>query len=151
MNRYLTPDEKISEMRMWAESRHLGVINVGDEHGGHGYPDAPIFALCDRLNAIEGICTVQSCAGHRVQAADGSGEHLYCGQLWRRMDEERSAWMLGNAMRLALDPLIEGVALRFQDYGHEVWDVKFRGRERGTLAESSELLSRFFAEVPTDV
>jgi len=138
-SRHLTDAEKAQILSEWSRlQRTLRPIDR-DVPGCRGYPDRDILPLCDALNAIDGVCTVQSCAGH------GSPEDVQAtGQVWVRLSLAMSRAFDVLAIDLARQPLIEGVARRYQPYGQEIVDVQFQGNERGKLAESIRLVIDFF-------
>lgn len=75
--RYLTQKAKARELAAFQELRKKGA--PAGNQAGRGYPDPDILPWCDRLNALEGLCTLQSCAGHTPRNGD-PGPHP--GHLW---------------------------------------------------------------------
>lgn len=147
--RWLTPDEKEREVSYWLSYRENGPFSIPPpegELGGLGYPDPEIFALTDRLNAIDGVCTVQSCAGHRIKHE--TGDYVHFGQLWLRLSEDMSLafYRHGFEWRRANQGLITQCAIWFQSYDNEVVDIRFNGLEVSpdAFAQSARLIGEFF-------
>lgn len=141
-SRYLSPAGKYAEL---AEFDHYKTVYVTppNDSGGRGFPDPAILPWCDRLNALRGICTLQSCAGHRHNDGSLSSGHLW---LWLSPDVARA--FRTRAFQLAKrSPPIERVYTLYADWGQEIADVRFAGNERGLLAESMELIFAFFSDL----
>ena len=65
-NRHLSADEKAKILTVWREQQQTGAA-------GHGDPDPDMIPWCEKLNALPGVCTVQSCSGHRENGYLRSG------------------------------------------------------------------------------
>lgn len=142
--RYLTPAAKDAELAEWRakQAAPLPAPPEGRENlGGRGWPDPEIFEACELLNALPGVCTLQSCSGH-----PGDGPYVNKGHLWIWPSEEIATAFYRRAFELALHPRIEQCKVRFQGYGREVIDIDFDGLEsgEGMLEESTEALVAFF-------
>lgn len=152
---FLTPAEKAERLGAW-EAIRLDLEMDGDT-AGRGYPDPEIFALADRLNAILGVCTVQSCSGHpRIQ---GSRWRLWekrrrwsaPGNLWLRLDEN----MFGRFVRAAAHDLsthssIVEVCVRWgRERDGPIVDITFVGldKSREALKKSGDLLVGVFTRL----
>lgn len=93
MTRYLTPKEKVLELASWAQDRGA---------------DPGVRPLMDRLNAIKGVCTVQSCVGHSEPSTCTPGaDYVESGNIELRLDEERTRSFYGGMSRLAAVPGVE--------------------------------------------
>ena len=151
MSRYLTPMEKADILRKWKQQRETA--RPDGDPGGHGCPDPEVFRLCKTLNGIDGLCTIQSCCGHKTQAADGSGEHLYPGCLWLRLDERMTRRFKERVMELgSSSPPIESVNTFYMlGTGHEVVEILFHGMERGRYHDSARVIREFFASCAAEV
>lgn len=131
--RYLTPSAKERELVFWEEkkrdfaSRHRSTCL-----GGMGYPDPEIYGACDRLNALPGVCTLQSCAGHG-----------HAGQIWLWLDVPTSAAFDREAPALAASPLIERLRKLWLPEGQEIVDVEFKSGHHFT--EATDSIVAFFA------
>lgn len=138
--RFMTEEAKREELRHFQEDRSRGPFNLP---GGRGGVDPDILPLCDQLNALPGLCTLQSCAGH------GETEHsgIWPASLWLWLDERTSRSMDENAHVLANNPLMESVSKCFKPWGHVIWEIMFFGNERGRLDESGAALIDFFTEM----
>jgi hypothetical protein len=97
---------------------------------------------CDRLNALPGVCTVQSCAGHTPEETGGG---FRSGHVWLLLDEEMSTAFDTRAMELAAqEEHIERVSRIYAPWGQEVTSITFAGNERGLLDESMRIVLEFF-------
>jgi hypothetical protein len=139
--RFVTSELKAAELARWAAlkaaPRPEGFI------GGTGWPDPEIFEWCDRVNALPGVCTLQSCAGHKHPEG-----HTWNGQLWLWLDAPTSRAFNGRAYRLVHHwPLIERVNRMYHDDGREIADVIFRGAGTGQLETSMAVLLGFLREL----
>lgn len=135
--RWLTPEEKAREVGAWDAVKGQ---DVPEDSGGRGFPDPDMVPWCDRLNALPGVCTVQSCAGHR--RADG---YMSSGHLWVRLDEGMAQAFDRRALDLAAHDYIEEVARVYKPWGAEVASITFAGNERNLLPTSMGTILRFFA------
>ena len=129
--RWLTAEEKAREMATWERRRQQAV-------SGPGAPDQPILAYVDSINALPGICTVQSCAGHRDHAGT-----VISGHLWLRLDRDTAKRFRQNALALASEAAVERVSVIFQPWGQEMAELVFRGEGTGELTESMLVVMRF--------
>lgn len=112
-----------------------------------GVPDPDIYPLVDALNALPGICTVQSCAGH-VRASPLDGADVYWpAHLWIRASETVLRAFQAHVWRLMEYDGIERCAVLYHPTLGDLIDLQFAGNERGRLAESSDWIRRFFVSV----
>ena len=88
--------------------------------------------------ALPGICTVQSCSGHRKNGS------LHSGHLWLRLDDITSRAFDRAAFRLSANPHIEQVARLYSAWGEEITSITFAGNERNLLTESLQAIVNFF-------
>lgn len=137
MTRYLTEAEKARELAAWCET-------LGNPIGGPGSPDTEIIPWCQKINALEGICTVQSCAGHAASERD---DYESCGHFWIRLDEDRASLFHRRAFELAEHSVIERVSLIYQSWGQEVVEIYFRGRATGQLKDSMGVILAFLGSL----
>lgn len=148
VDRFLTPTEKQEVLREWAEKRQ--VSRPASDPGGHGWPDPEIFPLCVSLNALPGVCTLQSCAGHRAVESGKGQTFPSSGHLWLRLDEDNTREFEKQVFALyAEKDLIESVSKIYFDSeaGHEIIAIAFAGNERDRLAQSASLILGFFASL----
>lgn len=153
--KFLTADEKDFHLANWHAVRS-GERPAGDL-AGLGWPDLEIYELTDRLNAIDGLCTVQSCSGHpRARIREWSAP----GQLWIRLNEAQFQHTLAHVDELIArqpvtvqngKPFCENQDHWSVSYLFErqdgVLDLKFPGLDVGpeALAESSDIIAGFFS------
>ncbi len=136
-SRLLTRHEKKLRLSAWRELRQQPF-----DIKSPGTPDPDIFDLVDNLNKRRGLCTVQSCAGHR----DHVGV-VRPGHLWLRLSPRLMVRFQRHVDSLILADEIEEVSIL---YGREVGPVVqivFEGNERGKLAESKRVMADFFAKL----
>jgi hypothetical protein len=156
MSRYLTPEAKAQVMERWAETRADAETNgyTGDldrsvepghqsRKGGCGYVDRGVLDLCDRLNALDGVVTLQSCEGHRYPNGDESFSENAAG-LWLWLDRSRAREFYERAASLAEHPRIEQIRFLWGIEGREIVDVIFDGVSRGKMHESSDVIVSWF-------
>lgn len=137
VNRYLTAEEKRTELATW-NALIAGGRFTSDERdeGGCGYPDPAMIRWCAHLNDVPGVCTLQSCAGH-----PGKGG----GHLWVRLSGPMRRAFDRQAFRLAARvDLIECVAIEYKPWGKEIASIAFAGNERDSLNRSMRLIVAFF-------
>lgn len=149
-SRYLTPAEKAQEIERWmrlrAEAERDGFTGESDRKGGHGYVDRGVLALTDALNAIEGVCTLQSCEGHEYSNGDGT-RTSGAGGIWIWLDEPLARAFYRRASDLAEEPSIEQVALLWgRGRSREIIDLIFAGGVEHLTA----FLPRWFSELRGD-
>lgn len=176
--RYLTPDEKAAHITDWMRCREEYAADVerakrepefyAERFGGYqcgavdlespdplpgsGFPDPAVYALTDRLNAIDGICVVQSCSGHLHPGETQGMQAMWSGQLWLRVDESMAKAVTARAYELVARPQIEHVQRIFHESWGDLIDVIFDGMNRGRerFNESAEAIASFFECVVRD-
>lgn len=150
-SRYLTPAEKEVEVRDWLTVRAEFIagrnwdgkpIPAGDL-GGYGYPDVPMFRWTDKLNALDGVCTVQSCSGHWTH--DGGPAQHHDGQVWLRLSGSLTRAFERHAMQLAAEPCIRNLRTIYLPDGHQVVDIVFVS-DGGIVMDSSLMVILDFFE-----
>jgi hypothetical protein len=139
MERYLTPKAKVRVLREF--DTHKMQSKPKGELAGKGYPDPEIIPLCDWLNSFDGVCTLQSCAGHRI----GSLIHSK-GVLWIWLDEKLAAQFRERAFELAMNPQIESVSQVYSIWGEYV-AIIFRGNECGEIRTSLHVIQQYFGSL----
>ncbi len=131
--------EKAEILEGWAEYKRT--FTRPGAKGGFGYVDPDIVPLCDALNLLPGVCTMQSCAGHSSKDSDGP---IYSGTLWLRLNQRMTYRFEEQAHRLATEPVIDRVGKIYWKDGKETVTVTFKGNESGLLAESGSAVLGFF-------
>ena len=133
--RYLTEDAKQTILREWQETR--ATIKAGP-----GCPDPGIVPWCDKINSLPGICTLQSCQGHRHDDA------IEPGHLWLWLSEAAADRFDRAATYLATErAVIERVSWHYLDDGKKIASVTFRGNERDALEISAATIFGFLCAV----
>ena len=135
--RYLTPERKASILSEW-ESTLRSTANK-DHPGGRGYPDQDMIPWCERINALPGICTLQSCTGHVRRP----GHVMMPGQLWLAVDEPTSQAFDRRAFELSAQNGMERVYRLYSSWGQEIIDITFAGNKRGRFHTSMETICAF--------
>ena len=142
MNRYLTT-EKLAILKLWEEKKKQSIPR-GDL-AGKGWPDPDIIPWCDKLNEIEGLCTLQSCAGHGNKMSNGELHVKSKGILWIWLSESMNKAFYGNVFNsLAKHELMERVRILFSDWGQEIIELSFKGNECNCLDKSINVILNFF-------
>ena len=139
--RYLTEGEKKELLADW---------NRAKEGKQGSLADKDIIPLCDALNELRGVCTIQSCSGHpNIANLDGS-HYVQKAHLWLRLDEENSKKFYEQAFKLADNKLIEVVEILFHpkdEWGGEIVSIIFEGNNSGKLSATSKTIISFFSEL----
>jgi hypothetical protein len=138
-DRYLNPGVKARLLREFGHVRQKP-IPAGDL-SGRGYPDPGIVPFCDWLNSLDGVCTLQSCEGHRAR----KGHIASSGVLWIWFDKELSDLFRERASQLVVPP-IERVAQVYSN-SREFVEIIFGGNENGQLDLSLAVLGEFMASL----
>lgn len=162
MSRFLTADEKARELAFFAAQRedpgnwrraHEGErAGLGDV----GYIDHEVVPLCDLLNAIDGVCTLQSCCGHRYPSPSGDGDCVSGGLIRLRLDERMGRLLDERVGELLAEPVIRHVVKGYALTGgwerrseprepYEYIDLSFHGCEDGGMEEAERVIAGFFA------
>lgn len=136
--------EKAEILKGWEERKRTLVRP--EAKGGLGYVDPDIVPLCDALNRLPGICTLQSCAGHSIADSEVDGL-IYPGHLWLRLGPGVRDNFEATAQCLASKALIERVEKIYWADGKETVAVIFKGNESDHLAESSAVILKFFEKL----
>lgn len=137
-SRYLSDVRKREILDAWHAYR-LQLAPPGKE-GGHGYQDPAISPWCDRLNALPGVCTIQSCSGHAFPDGSRTSAHL-----WVRLNSPLAALFHQEAFGLASDTRhVERLATIYEPMDGEIVEVIFVGSERNQLEESMIRILEFF-------
>ena len=140
MSRYLVDAEKHRTLLEWQARRHD--LQLRGLRGGTGGVDAAIVPWVDRVNAIRGVCTLQSCSGHRPSDSDNP-EVGTPGQLWMALSYPMATAINQRMYELVAAPTVIRVLTRYQPYGQDVLDVMFVGDDRGGLARSMTAIIEF--------
>lgn len=107
MSRYLEPAEKVRELEAWS-------ANTGADEGARVH--------VDRLNRIEGVCTVQSCIGHVAETT--SGQHVQSGTIEMRLSSAALLRFYAAMPEIAKLEGFEDVSIRWRP-GQEICCVSF--------------------------
>lgn len=150
MARHLTAPEKTRKVADFAAYRsdpgNYRTVHP-EAKGGEGWIDPEVLALVDALNALEGVCTVQSCCGHRwpIPGDPDGAERVHRGQLWLRLSEgvsrrfeERVGELLAHDVILRVSKLY---AYEGMTEPHEVHDLLFKD---GAVDEACRVIVTFF-------
>jgi hypothetical protein len=142
--RYLTPAHKAAVLAEWAKRK--STPRPQDARGGHGYPDPGIFDLCDRLNAIDGVCTLQSCAGHSEAESDGG---LYPANLWLWLaaDQARGFERAASQFQVAMWPTVDRLAKHWQPDGQEVVEISFVRHDHPAFRSTCDAIVAFVSRL----
>lgn len=137
-NRYLTSSDKDRVLGEWsgelADWRDRGSLTGADL----GYPDPDILPVCDAINGIPGVVTLQSCAGHRTRSGV-----CYPAHFWLWMSERMADRFRETALDLATNPLMERVATLYSSWGQEIADITFSGNDCNVLTQSAPTVVEF--------
>ena len=133
--RFLLADDKKRIVGDWENIKGKDVL-------GRGGPDREVVPWCDKINGLPGLCTLQSCAGHK------DGDTLVSGHLWLLMSQsmadrfDRAAFLL-----LRNEDLIEQISWLYLHEGKKIASIIFAGNERESLEMSISLIYGFLCGV----
>ena len=135
--RWLTPDRKAQILEAFNETRTL-------PYGcGIGGPDEDVLPFCDRLNLIQPIVTLQSCAGHVRPSGYVDMAHV-----WIWMDSKMTRLFDQVAIGLvANNSEVERVAKIYSSWGQEFFEIMFQGNELGLLDNSTLIIYAYLESV----
>lgn len=133
--RYLSQVEKQRIVAAWGRTRAQPCL------GRSGDPDPDILGLTDALNAIPGICTLQSCSGH---IRNGLVERAH---LWLKLSKAAMCRFYLAAPALAQHRMIESVSIRFGTGEGEIVEITFMGNECGLLSQAVAVILKYFRVV----
>jgi hypothetical protein len=127
--RYLTESEKRKELRYWETD---------------DCADPGVRPMMARLNALDGVCTVQSCIGHvQEQHADGS-RYILNGHVEMRLDAQRTQQFYDGMGRLRALPGVDDVMICWRP-PYQVCNVWF---QPGGMPEVVDMLVEILAPSP---
>ncbi len=140
--RFLTDPEKDREIASFAARRedkaHYRTAHP-EARGGEGWIDPEVLPLVDALNAIPGVCTIQSCSGHARES------YVTDGQLWLRLDESTTRAVDARIGELLAHDVIHRVTRQYAFHNgsepHEFLDIRFTGER---VADVQRVLVAFF-------
>lgn len=145
MSRYLTLEEKVTILYWW-ELAKLRKLPERQDIGGRGYPDPEIFSLCDRLNEISGVCTLQSCAGHDAEHSDGG---IYPANLWIKLSDSMAEMFEIKVSRFQryMHPWVARVGKHWQPDGEEIVEITFVRHDHPSFMTVCNALVEFFKDM----
>lgn len=139
--RYLSEENKANILKRFHDS--LADLPLHDERGGYGFPDPDMIPWCEKINSIHGVCTLQSCAGHK-------GDYEIPGHLWIWLREDLAELFHRRAPVLAQYQLIERLSTVYTSGGREVAVITFAGNNRDLLSESMRVILSFFENLQAE-
>lgn len=125
--RWLTHADKDGVLAEWERTKsewRSGALS------GVGAPDGEIVPWCDRINTLPGVCTLQSCAGHR------RGKTLSSAHLWLWLSPQAQSRFDQNAFVLLKSDMVDWVATHYEADGKQIASITFYGNEREMLERS---------------
>ena len=124
-DRYMTPAGKDAEMAHWSEMQRIG-MRPDNDPGGHGYVDPEVLGLCDAINEMDYVCTLQSCAGHRLERHDEPGSfYVENAGMWLWLRKDKARQLYSRILELEGSHWVESLQVQWID-GREIVDIKFR-------------------------
>lgn len=124
MARYLTPETKEHELKLWRDTVRTAPRTGPLLPGGSGGVDAEIVPYCTRINNVPGVVTLQSCAGHLQDRT-----HHTAGQLWIAFSKPMAHAAYIGLPVLALHPRVDRLSFIWVG-GREIFDITFDGLNR---------------------
>lgn len=116
----------------------------------HSLLDDWIRPHIEALNAIPGVATLQSCAGHEQgeRRPASSETHACAGHLWFMPTPLFSSWRL---TALALTDGVEAVSVQYGREVHPIIELTFRRTAREALLPSLTALLAKWAEIDSEL
>ena len=148
MQHHLGRSEKDAELKVWTKATQSYVSC--EPRPGKGFPDPLMVPWCERLNEIGGLCTMQSCTGHRTPDGSIVGNGVVC--LW--LSEPMLRSFMRRGVKLAQHPCVEYLSLIFHTGGADyVAEIMFKGEEQqpSQLDESMTAIVEFFVSLAADL
>ena len=137
--RFLTEAEKQDILSEWENTKQRWRRK---KRQGVGDPDAAIVPWCDWINDLPGICTLQSCAGHK------DANIVRAGHFWLWMSRNVATRFDRNAFLLLRNQdLIEWISWHYLHEGKKIASITFAGNERGTLEKATSLICGFLCGI----
>jgi len=144
-SRFLNEEWKQYHLQEWENERKSP--RDPRDAGGHGWADPEVFDLCDALNVLPGIVTLQSCCGHMLKDAQDGSEYRHHAKFWIWLDPDRSRLFDERAHELTCrGPHIERVA-RLYMLDRTIAAITFHGMEMGRLDQSAKDILDFFRRI----
>ena len=110
-----------------------------------GHLDLEMVPYLERMNACDGIMTLQSCTGHKKSK---KRNYTFDGHLWIRLSEKSTALFNERLTVLVRSPLINQVEKQYSYYKQkelqEIINIMFRGHEADSFYRSIEFIAQFF-------
>lgn len=143
-DRFLTDDEKARVLSNYRMTRQHGAAGSGK--GADGGLDQRVCSLCDRLNELHGVCTIQSCSGHPMR----DGAPALAGQVWLRLSAWASVLFFdeGGAQELAAHPFVYKVARVYLPHGPEVVWIVFQADDEVVFERACDRIVEIFRNTP---
>lgn len=113
--------------------------------------DPGTLPVLEKLNAISGLVTLQSCIGHQKTCNVTGDTYLQPACFWLRLDESMSQAFYRAAFTLGALPGIDSVAIRFQSYGHEIVDIIFDSNGTEAFDDTCLAMLRFFEQLANEL
>jgi hypothetical protein len=131
--RFLTEAEKARTLAQFRSVRATAKFGEGAD----GWLDQDVLTLCDRLNALSGVCTVQSCSGHPMTER---GAPPLSGQVWLRLSEWLATLLFDSdiVQALAAQTCIYKVARVYLPHGPEVLWIVFQADTADTFLHACD-------------
>lgn len=118
---------KLQQKRKNPKSSLPGTIKckAREMSSGPGLPETSMIPWCEKLNDIDGLCTVQSCAGHGPDACG----YRSSGHLWLRLSAPMMKQFIERGSDLAADlEHIERANLAITLIRHRLRDAALKER-----------------------
>jgi len=110
-----------------------------------GHLDLEMIPYLERINACEGMVTLQSCTGHKKSK---KRNYTFDGHLWIRLNKELTASFNERLIALVKSASISQVEKKYSHYGQkelqEIIVIIFKGHESDSFYQSIEFITQFF-------
>lgn len=110
-----------------------------------GHLDLEMIPYLERINACDGMVTLQSCTGHKKSVIRN---YTSDGHLWVRLNKELTVLFNQKLIILVKSELINQVDKMYSFFKEkelqEVINIPFKGHESDSFHQSMEFITRFF-------
>lgn len=110
-----------------------------------GHLDLEMIPYLERINACDGMVTLQSCTGHKKSKKYPS---MSGGHLWVRLSKEMTVLLDGRLWQLVRCKFVTQIDKIYHFYEfvevREVIDISFPGHEDDSFYQTMEFITQFF-------
>lgn len=137
--KYLTLLEKKKELGFLREEYRRATLKPD------GYMDLELIPYLERINACDGVMTLQSCTGHKKSK---ERDATFDGHFWMRLSQEKMKVFNKKVAILVESEFINQVSIMYSYYREteirKIVSIAYRGHESDMFYQSIEFITQFF-------